>query len=51
VLTAKDLSNRDRQRLQGSVLNILQKGAYSRDQLLKEVRQMVSDYTAVISGP
>ena len=45
VLTASDLSNRDRERLQGSVRNILQKSAYNFDQLLVEVRRMVSDYT------
>ncbi|MFV1998491.1 MAG: response regulator [Acidiferrobacterales bacterium] len=51
VLTAGDLSRRDRDRLQGSVLNILQKDAYSRDQMLNEVRQMVSDYTGATSEP
>lgn len=51
VLTARDLSNGDRERLQGSVRNILLKGAYSRDQLLSEVRQMVDDYTSSSINP
>jgi CheY-like chemotaxis protein len=42
VITAKELSNEDRSRLNGHVERILQKGAYSRDDLLREVRTMVS---------
>ena len=45
VLTAGDLDKEDRDRLQGSVRDILLKGAYSQDQLLEEVRSMVTDYT------
>ena len=41
VITAKDVSNEDRLRL-GHVEKILQKGAYSREQLLVEVREMVA---------
>ncbi|GAB4496057.1 MAG: hypothetical protein OHK0052_05280 [Anaerolineales bacterium] len=37
VVTAKDLSAQDRQRLNGSVQRILQKGLYSRETLLEEV--------------
>ncbi|NJN96646.1 MAG: response regulator, partial [Anaerolineales bacterium] len=41
VITAMDLTPEERQRLNGSVTQILQKGAYSRDDLLEEVRQLV----------
>jgi PAS domain S-box-containing protein len=41
VLTAKDITDDDRQRLNGHVATILQKGAYSRDSLLREVRALV----------
>jgi hypothetical protein len=42
VITAKDLSRDDRERLNGYVQNILRKGAYTREQLLAEVREMVA---------
>jgi CheY-like chemotaxis protein len=42
VITAMDLSLEDRQRLEGYVKHILQKGAYSRDELLQEVRELVA---------
>ncbi len=45
VVTAKDVTADDRQRLQGHVEKILQKGSYSRLQLLAEVRKLVIDYT------
>jgi len=41
VVTAKELSAQDRQRLNGSVEKILQKGAYSREELIREVRDLV----------
>jgi len=41
VVTAKELSEEDRQRLNGSVEKILQKGAYSREELIREVRDLV----------
>ena len=41
ILTAKDLTVEDRQQLKGNVEQILQKGDYSRDQLLNEVRDLV----------
>jgi CheY-like chemotaxis protein len=47
VITAKELSAEDRQRLNGSVEKILQKGAYSREDLIREVRDLV---TASISA-
>lgn len=41
VVTAMNLTEQERQRLNGSVVQILQKGAYSRDELLVEVRDLV----------
>jgi hypothetical protein len=42
VLTATDLTVEDRLRLNGYVEKILQKGAYGRDELLAEVRELVA---------
>jgi CheY-like chemotaxis protein len=42
VVTAKELTAEDRQRLNGYVERILQKGAYTRDTLLTEVRDLVA---------
>ena len=42
VVTAKELTDEDRQRLNGYVERILEKGAYSRDTLLGEVRDLVA---------
>ncbi|MGA1236842.1 MAG: response regulator [Limisphaerales bacterium] len=41
ILTAKDLTGEDREQLKGNVELVLQKGDYSRDRLLDEVRDMV----------
>ncbi len=46
VLTAKDLSAEDHQRLTGHVERILQKGASSCDSLLAEVRDMMAALVA-----
>jgi len=42
VITAKDLTNEDRDRLSGCVEEVLEKNAYSREQLLKQVREAVA---------
>jgi len=42
VVTAKELSPDDRRRLNGNVERVLEKGAYHRDSLLAEVRDMVA---------
>jgi CheY-like chemotaxis protein len=42
VITAKDLSREERERLNGHVQRILQKGAHGREQLLAEVRELVA---------
>jgi signal transduction histidine kinase/CheY-like chemotaxis protein len=41
VVTSKDLTIEDQQRLEGRVQRILQKGAYSREALLSEIRDQV----------
>ena len=41
VVTAKDLTEEERRRLNGKVEKVIQKGAYSRDALLAEVRHLV----------
>jgi CheY-like chemotaxis protein len=41
ILTAKDLTVDDRSQLKGNVELVLQKGDYSRERLLEEVREMV----------
>jgi CheY-like chemotaxis protein len=42
VITAKDLTREDRERLNGYVQRILQKGTHGRDELLAEVRELVA---------
>ncbi len=42
VVTAKDLTEADIQRLNGSVERILQKGVYNREELLRAVRDLVA---------
>ena len=46
VITAKDLTREDHERLNGYVQKILQKGAHGRDQLLAEVRELVATSVA-----
>jgi CheY-like chemotaxis protein len=45
VITAKDLTAQDRERLNGSVLRILQKEAWGQDALLGQVRALVGAST------
>jgi CheY-like chemotaxis protein len=42
VLTAKELTSDERQRLHGAVEKILTKGTYSREELLREVRHLAA---------
>ena len=42
VATAKHLTEQDRRRLSGQVEQILQKGAYSREELLQQVRDQIN---------
>jgi len=46
VITARDLSREDRERLNGYVEKILQKGEHGRDHLLAEVRELVQSSVA-----
>jgi hypothetical protein len=43
VVTAMDLTQQERQQLEGEVERILQKGAYSRDELLQEVCNLIAE--------
>ncbi|MGH7648986.1 MAG: response regulator [Gemmatimonadaceae bacterium] len=47
VITAQTLSDDDRRRLTGGVERVLQKGAFSRDDLLREIRHLVGASAAV----
>ena len=42
VITAKDLTPQDRAQLQGVVEDVLEKNAYTRDDLLERVREAVA---------
>jgi len=46
VVTAKELTEADRRRLNGGIQRILQKGAYEREQLLREVSVLTAGYIA-----
>ena len=41
VVTAKDLTREDRERLDGYVRRVFQKGAFSRDELIREIRLLL----------
>ncbi len=45
IITAKDITQDDRQRLNGRVSAILQKGSYNKDHLLKQVRGLLKNIT------
>jgi CheY-like chemotaxis protein len=42
VVTAKDITEEDRRRLNGHVIEILQKGAYGTEDLLREIRRLLA---------
>jgi hypothetical protein len=46
VLTAKDLTPEDQECLRGAVQDIMQKGNYKRDDLLREVRDLMRQANA-----
>ena len=46
VLTAKDLTSEDRQRLNGDVEKIMQKGGWHPDALAQEMRLLVAAHRA-----
>jgi CheY-like chemotaxis protein len=43
VITAKELTADDRARLNGHVIRVLQKGMYSRDELLEQVSRLIAE--------
>jgi PAS domain S-box-containing protein len=45
VVTAKDLTEADRSKLNGNVASILQKGSYTKDQLMKELKDLLISCT------
>ncbi|HAB18214.1 MAG TPA: response regulator [Verrucomicrobiota bacterium] len=47
VVTAKDLTTEDRSRLNGHVIEILQKGGYSTSELIEEIRTAITAATDV----
>ena len=49
VVTAKNLSDADRNLLSGKVAQVLEKGAYTRDELIRLVRNLVAEGTAANS--
>src|SRR5262249_30574496 len=48
ILTARDLTPEDRQRLNGQVAQILQKGTSSRETLLRDIRELVAVHAAPV---
>ncbi|HLB54895.1 MAG TPA: response regulator, partial [Gemmatimonadales bacterium] len=50
VLTAKDLTAEERRLLNGDVQGVLQKGALSRDELLREIRDLMATSLGPDSG-
>jgi CheY-like chemotaxis protein len=46
VVTAKDLTREDRERLDGYVRRIFQKGALSREELIREIRLLLQSERA-----
>jgi len=51
VVSAKELAPADRERLQGHVQKILQKGDFGREQLLREVQQTVNSSSRIQMKP
>ena len=47
VVTAKDLTSEDRQRLNGNVEKVLQKGSRSSDSLMLEIRSLVVNFARI----
>ena len=51
VLTSKDLTNEERAMLNGNVERIVQKGSYTRDALLREVRKVAASVVPPEAAP
>jgi len=50
VVSAKDLTKEDLERLQGQVAMIMQKGTFSRDDLVNTLREIVRGFSETRSG-
>jgi DNA-binding response OmpR family regulator len=50
VMTGAELSAEDRRNLQGKVEQVLQKGLYGRDELLREIRSVVREHQGRMSA-
>jgi signal transduction histidine kinase/DNA-binding response OmpR family regulator len=50
VVTAKDITEEDRQRLNGHVVGLIEKGGLDRDSLLAQLRQQLATTTAAADG-
>ena len=50
VVTAKDLSDADRERLQGSVVGLIEKRGFGQAELLEQIRELVSETTSAAEG-
>ena len=48
IVTAADLSAEDRRRIGCGVSHILEKAAYSREELMDQIRRLVSNYADTI---
>jgi hypothetical protein len=46
IVTAKDLTREDVDRLNGRVVNVLQKGAYQRRDLVRDIQAMIARQVA-----
>jgi len=42
VVTAKDITDEDRKRLQGSVVGLVEKRGFGREELLAQIRELVT---------
>ena len=51
VLTAKEISSDDRERLNGQVINVIQKGSIPIEDLLTELHQIVADRLRASAAP
>jgi CheY-like chemotaxis protein len=51
VITAKNLTNEDRARLNGGVARVFSKGSMARDELLHELRSLLAARTPFVSTP
>ena len=48
VVTAKDITSEDRQRLNGYVEKVVQKGSYSAESLMTELRELVNTFAGMV---